>query len=117
TSFFLHGGWVHLLGNLYFLLIFGDNVEDYLGRWRYLLLILLAMIVGDALHVLMDPRSAVPVIGASGGIAGIITFYALKFPRVRLGFLFRFWWFHMPAYFALIMWVLLQFVGAWLQLA
>lgn len=121
TSFLLHGGLFHLIGNLYFLLVFGDNVEDHLGLWRYGLLLLLAALVGDALHVLADPRSVMPCVGASGGISGVIVFYALKFPRARLGFLFRFWlyfrWFHVPAWFALIGWLLLQGLLTHQQLA
>lgn len=120
TSFLLHGGVIHLVENLYFLLIFGDNVEDYLGRWRYLGLILAAAIVGDLLHIAMDPRSQDPLIGASGGIAGVITFYALKFPHVRLGvrvgFVVLFRWCMIPAWSALVLWVLLQLLGAWQQL-
>jgi len=121
TGFFLHAGLFHLIGNLYFLLVFGDNVEDHLGPWRYWLLVAAAALVGDVLHILGDPRSVVPCIGASGGISGVIAFYALKFPRARLGFLFGFWfyfrWFHMPAWFALIGWFLLQLLLAHQQLA
>jgi len=122
TSFFLHAGPIHLIGNLYFLFIFGDNVEDFLGRFRYLALIALAAFVGDVAHIAIDPRSQVPSIGASGGIAGVITFYALQFPRVRLEFLMRwgfvfFRWIRMPAWFALVLWILFQFVGAWEQVA
>jgi len=121
TSFVLHGGLLHLLSNVYFLLIFGDNVEEALGRRRYLALIALAAVVGDLLHVAMDPHSQVPCIGASGGISGIIVFYALKFPHARLGFLFRiYWafrWVRISARTALILWLLLQSLGAWQQLA
>jgi membrane associated rhomboid family serine protease/Zn-finger nucleic acid-binding protein len=120
TSFFLHGGALHLLGNLYFLLIFGDNVEDFLGRWRYALMLLAATVAGDAVHVLMDPRSMVPCIGASGGISGVIVFYALQFPRARLGFLMRYFfffrWVQIPAWGALGLWLLLQSVGLMQQI-
>jgi len=121
TSFFLHGDLFHLIGNTYFLLIFGDNVEDQLGRWRYALVVLLAALLGDLLHILADPRDMVPCIGASGGISGVIVFYALKFPQARLGFMFRWWfvfrWFYVPAWFALIGWILLQLLLAYQQLA
>ena len=121
TSFLLHGGALHLLGNLYFLLIFGDNVEDYLGRRPYATLVALAALVGDFCHVSWDPRPGIPVIGASGGIAGVITFYALRFPHARLGILLRFGalvrWLRMPAWLALVVWILLQVVGAWQQVA
>ncbi|MDQ7820543.1 MAG: rhomboid family intramembrane serine protease [Armatimonadota bacterium] len=121
TSFLLHGGIFHLLGNMYFLLVFGDNVEDVLGKVRYLALILLAAAAGDAAHIALDPRSEVPLIGASGGISGVIAFYALQFPRARLGVLFRifliyFRWVRMPAYAYVGVWILLQVVGAYLQL-
>jgi len=120
TSFFLHGGFFHLFGNLYFLLVFGDDVENFLGRVRYIILILFADVVGNLAHVAVDPHSAIPAIGASGGIAGIITFYALQFPRARLAFMFRwgfvfFRWIRMPAWFGLVLWGLYQVLGAWLQ--
>ena len=112
TSSLLHGGFFHLLGNTYFLLVFGDNVEDYLGTWRYWLMILVAMIGGHLLHIAGDPRSAVPCIGASGGISAVIVFYALKFPEARLGILFRYFvhfrWVHFPAWAGLAMWAALQ---------
>jgi membrane associated rhomboid family serine protease/Zn-finger nucleic acid-binding protein len=117
TSFFLHGGIWHLVSNLYFLIIFGDHVEDYLGRKRWLLLVLLAAIAGDFLHVMADPRDTTPCIGASGGISGLIAFYALKFPHARLGFLIRFYWVRLPAWGAFGLWVLLQCWGAYEQIA
>jgi membrane associated rhomboid family serine protease len=119
TSFFLHAGLFHLIANAYYLLVFGDNVEDYLGRLRFLGLLVAAALAGDVLHILGDPRSHVPCVGASGGISGIIVYYTLQFPEARLGLLIRYWlafkWFYFPAYFALIAWVLLQIIGAYLQ--
>lgn len=122
TSFLLHGGVFHLLGNMYFLLVFGDNVEDYLGRWRYLALILAAAFVGDLAHIAFDPRPQVPVIGASGGISGVIIFYALKYPKAQIGILWRFFfyyfrWIRMPAYAFFAFWILMQAVGAWQQVS
>jgi membrane associated rhomboid family serine protease/Zn-finger nucleic acid-binding protein len=122
TSFFLHAGLIHLIGNMYFLLVFGDNVEDFLGRFRYLGLIAVAAFVGDLVHIAADPQAQIPCIGASGGIAGVITFYALKFPHVRLGFLMRwgfiwFRWIRLPAWFVFILWILFQAIGAWEQKA
>jgi membrane associated rhomboid family serine protease len=112
TNFFLHAGVLHLIGNVYFLLIFGDNVESDLGRWQYLALLTAATLFGDLLHVLGNLQSTVPCVGASGGISGVITYYALRFPRARLGFLFRYWWYfrwiHFPAYVALLIWFALQ---------
>src|SRR6266487_3123463 len=117
TSFFLHAGVLHLAGNMYFLFVCGDDVENFLRPLRYLLLIALAAFVGDLAHIALDPRSQTPCIGASGGIAGVITFYALNFPRVRLGFLMRwgfvwFRWIRLPAWSVLVLWILFQLIGA-----
>lgn len=118
TAFFLHGGILHLAANVYFLLIFGDNVESFLRPIRYLLLIALATFVGDLAHIATDPHSEVPCIGASGGIAGIITFYVLQFPYVNLGILFR-WsrWIRLPAWSIFILWALFQAIAAIEQFA
>ena len=120
TSFFIHAGLLHLIANVYFLVVFGDNVEEYLGRWRYVFLLVAAALAGDAAHVFGDARSTIACIGASGGISGIITFYALRFPVARLGILLRYWlvfgWLYLPAWVALILWFALQFVFAFLQL-
>jgi membrane associated rhomboid family serine protease len=116
SSFFLHGGVMHLIGNLYFLLIFGSNVEDCLGRWRFLALIVSATLAGDALHVMAQPDSIVASIGASGGISGLIAFYALRFPQTRLDFLLKGWW-QVPAWAAFILWLLQQGLSAFMQLA
>jgi membrane associated rhomboid family serine protease len=120
TSFFLHAGIVHLVGNLYFLVVFGDNVEDYVGRWRYAGLILGSTLVGNAVHFFSNSFSLTPCIGASGGISGVIVFYALQFPKakighvVRFGFYFR--WIQMPAWCLLILWLLWQGFILMLQL-
>jgi len=116
TAFFLHGGILHLAGNIYFLLVFGDNVESVLRPIRYLILIALAAFVGDLAHIAVDPQSEIPSIGASGGIAGIITFYALEFPYVNLGILIRWYrWIRLPAWSVLVLWVLFQAIGAFVQ--
>jgi membrane associated rhomboid family serine protease/Zn-finger nucleic acid-binding protein len=122
TSFFLHAGFYHLLGNMYFLLIFGRHAEDFLGHWRWLLLIFAAAFVGDLLHVFADPRADLPCIGASGGISGLITFYALKFPYAKLGYLFSFnlvyfRWVRFPAWVAFLLLGAFQLVGAFEQMA
>jgi membrane associated rhomboid family serine protease len=84
-------------------------------------LLIVATFVGDVTHMMADPRSDVPSIGASGGISGVIVYYALQFPRARLGFLFRFYyrfsWIYFPAYVALIFWALLQLFQLFMQLA
>jgi membrane associated rhomboid family serine protease len=120
-SFFLHGGIFHLLSNLCFLLVFGDKVEDDLGSGRFLLLLTMATVVGDIVHIAADPDSTLPCIGASGGISGVIAYYALKFPRARLGFLF--WIFHVfrwvraPAVVLFVVWIGIQLLGTSNQLA
>ncbi|MBI4464011.1 MAG: rhomboid family intramembrane serine protease [Acidobacteria bacterium] len=120
TAFFLHGGWLHLLGNLYFLLVFGDDVEDYLGKSRYLLVLLLATATGGLLHTLGHPDSTTPVIGASAGVSGILVYYGLQYPRARLGFLiqyfFLFRWIRLRAWMYVLLWIVLQSIGALQQL-
>ena len=116
TSFFLHAGIIHLAGNMYFLLAFGHAAENFLRPLRYLVLIALAAFIGDLAHIALDPRSQIPCIGASGGIAGVITFYALNFPKMRLAFLMRwgfvwFRWIRLPAWFVFVLWFLFQIIG------
>ena len=116
TSFFLHAGIIHLAGNMYFLLAFGHAVENFLRPMRYLVLIALAAFIGDLAHLALDPRSQTPCIGASGGIAGVIIFYALNFPRMRLAFLWRLgyvWyrWIRLDAWFVFVLWILFQVIG------
>ena len=84
TSMFLHGGWLHLIGNMWFLWIFGDNVEDILGRWKYLLFYLCAASPQLSCHVVTNPYSRIPTVGASGAIAGVMGAYMLKFPHSRI---------------------------------
>lgn len=84
SSMFLHGGWMHVLGNVWFLWVFGDNVEDVLGHWPYLLFYLLSGLAGGLLHVALNANSALPAIGASGAISGVMGAYLLKFPRARI---------------------------------
>lgn len=121
TAFFLHGGTGHLLGNLYFLLVFGDNTEEFLGRRRYALLLLAATTLGNLLHGGLGGASDTPCVGSSGGISGVIAFYALQFPQARLGLLFhwlplRWTWLSLPASSALILWLAYQLLGVALQL-
>jgi len=84
TSMFLHGGWMHVLGNMWFLWIFGDNVEDLLGHAKYLLFYLLCGIAAALGQILSSPYSTVPMVGASGAIAGVMGAYLIKFPRSRV---------------------------------
>src|SRR5215813_9144766 len=93
TSMFLHGGWLHILGNMWFLWIFGDNIEDILGHGKFLIFYLLCGLAAALTHVFFNPFSRVPTVGASGAIAGIMGAYMVKFPRARivtLAFIFIF---------------------------
>jgi membrane associated rhomboid family serine protease len=84
TSMFLHGGWLHVLGNMWFLWIFGDNIEDLLGHWKYLMFYLLCGVAAAVGQVVSNPYSTVPMVGASGAIAGVMGAYLVKFPRARV---------------------------------
>jgi membrane associated rhomboid family serine protease len=117
TSFFLHGSWPHLLTSLYFLLVFGDDVEDYMGQNSYLLLLAAATVAGGALHVALNPQSNTPLMGAGAGISGLLTFYGLQYPRARIGLLLRFpimffRWIQLPAWLYVLLWTALQSLGA-----
>lgn len=121
TNFFVHGSPFHLLSNLYFLTVFGDNVEDFLGHTRFLLLLALAALAGDVLHIAFAPRPEVPCIGASGGISGVVLFYALAFPQAKLYMAYRWWlyWrvFSLPAWTLALLWLILQLLGAFEQIS
>jgi membrane associated rhomboid family serine protease/Zn-finger nucleic acid-binding protein len=116
TGFFIHAGLLHLLGNSYFLMVFGDNVEDNIGRGRYVWLILAAHLAGYTVHGLFDSDPNRFLVGASAGISGVIAYYATAFPRAKLGFLFFLVkWFHLPAWGAFVLWVIVQVFTARLQ--
>ncbi|OPX90443.1 MAG: Rhomboid protease GluP [Pelotomaculum sp. PtaB.Bin104] len=84
TAMFLHGGWFHLLSNMLYLWIFGDNVEGRMGHFKYLIFYLLTGYIATIAHVLTDPQSPVPLIGASGAIAGVLGAYLILFPRAKV---------------------------------
>jgi len=113
---FLHGGFWHLLGNMWSLYIFGDNIEDRLGSLRYLLFYLLCGLTSGLTHVLLNLNSNVPTIGASGAIAGVMGAYFMLFPKSRIltliPILFIPFFIEIPAYFFLGFWLLLQFLSA-----
>ena len=90
TSMFLHGGWSHLLGNALFFWVFGNNVEDSMGRVRFLVFYLICGLIAAGAHVALNPASAVPTVGASGAISGILGAYLVLYPRVRVKMLFYF---------------------------
>lgn len=84
TSLFIHVGWVHLIGNMLYLFIFGDNVEDLLGHFRYLIFYLAVGVCASLTHVIFDPKSMIPMVGASGAIAGVLGAYLVNFPGARV---------------------------------
>ena len=115
TSMFLHASWLHLIANMWVLWIFGDNIEDYLGHFRYILFYLFSGIAAAVTHTILNAGSRVPSVGASGAIAGVMGAYFLLYPRARvltlvpLLFFFTFWW--LPAWIVLGYWFLVQFLS------
>jgi len=120
-SMFLHGGWLHIIGNMWFLWIFGDNVEDHLGHGRFLAFYLVCGLAATVGQAVVSPMSAVPMVGASGAIAGVLGAYLVLFPwsRVKtlvfLGFLVT--WVELPAPLFLVIWFVFQFFSGALSLA
>jgi len=111
TSMFMHGGWLHLIGNMLFLWIFGNNVEDYLGRVKFIIFYLLSGIAAIALYTLFGPNSKIPLIGASGAIAGVMGAYMVLYPRARITIFFFFFiitFFKLPAKIVLGFWFIMQ---------
>ena len=112
TAMFIHGGWLHLLGNMLYLWIFGDNIEDRLGHGRYLLFYLGCGMIAALVHGFLFSESRVPCVGASGAIAGVLAAYLLFYPKARVSTLFVFFVFfrvvRLPAAVLLIIWVGLQ---------
>jgi membrane associated rhomboid family serine protease len=113
TSMFLHGGWLHLIGNMWFLWIFGDNVEDILGHGKYLLFYLLCGVAAGLVHIAFNSGSQLPTVGASGAIAGVMGAYMIKFPRSRVVTLVPIFFFlttiEIPAIVILAYWFAIQF--------
>jgi len=115
TSMFLHGGWLHLLGNMLYLWIYGDNVEDSMGHVRYLAFYFVCGAAAVAAQALSEPHSAYPIIGASGAISGVLGAYLLLFPRARVLTLvllpFFFTTLRLPAMLLLLLWFAAQLVS------
>ncbi len=116
SSMFLHGGWLHILGNMWFLWVFGNNVEDIMGHGRFLVFYLVCGLAAAAAQIAISPSSAVPMVGASGAISGVMGAYVVLYPRVRVHclvwlviFIFRV---TVPAWLMLGYWFALQVVGA-----
>ena len=112
TAMFLHGGWFHIIGNMLYLWIFGNNVEDTLGHFKFIIFYLVSGIVASLVHIVSTPDSTIPTVGASGAIAGVLGAYLLKFPHARiltlifLGFFVRI--VRIPAVYVLGFWFILQ---------
>lgn len=115
TSVFLHGGWFHLIGNMWFLWVFGNNVEDAMGHGRFVAFYLLCGGLAALAQILVQPGSPVPMVGASGAISGIMGAYLVLYPRVRVHMLIFLGFFittiTVPAYLMLLYWALLQAIG------
>ena len=115
TSMFMHGGWFHLIGNMWFLWVFGNNVEDSMGHGRFVLFYLVCGVAAAAAQTLSDPGSIVPMVGASGAISGVMGAYLVLYPRVRVHTLIFLGFFittiAVPAYVMLVYWAFLQVVG------
>jgi membrane associated rhomboid family serine protease len=120
SSMFLHGGWFHLLSNMWVLAIFGDNIEERLGSGRYLIFYLLSGVAAALLEVYIQPASSTPTIGASGAIAGVLGAYLVQFPRAKVASLvpiiFIFTIIEIPAVIFLGFWFVLQLFSGWLAL-
>jgi|TARA_B100002003_G_C14126469_1_gene541784 membrane associated rhomboid family serine protease len=112
TSMFMHGGFMHIFGNMLYLWIFGDNIEDSLGRTRFFEFYILAGLAASVLQIIVNPLSTIPNIGASGAIAGVLGAYLVTFPRAKVhcivifGFFIK--WIKLPAFFVLFFWFVLQ---------
>jgi len=115
TAMFLHGGWMHVIGNMWYLWIFGNNVEDKLGHFRFLIFYLLSGLIASLTYVATNPSSQVPMIGASGAIAGVLGAYIIRFPQARVLTLVWFGFFvrivAIPALYVLGFWFIIQLLN------
>lgn len=115
TSMFMHGGWMHIIGNMVFFWVFGNNIEDAMGHGRFAVFYLVCGVGAAAAQVAVNPSSAVPMVGASGAISGVLGGYLLLYPRVRVHVLlalgFYFTRITLPAYVMLGYWIVLQILG------
>ncbi len=121
TSMFLHGGWLHLIGNMLYLWIFGDNVEDRMGHFRYILFYLLCGLAAAGVHIITNPESDIPTVGASGAISGVLGAYMMLYPfaRVIVVIPILFFWdvVKLPALIVLGFWFVTQIFQGTLALA
>jgi rhomboid family protein len=112
TASFLHGGWLHLIGNMLYLWVFGDNVEDAMGHGRFLVFYLLCGVVAAFTQIAADPGSTVPFVGASGAISGILGAYLILYPKARVLVPIIIFPLYLPAFVLLIFWILFQVASA-----
>lgn len=120
TAMFMHGGFLHIFSNLLYLWIFGDNVEYLMGHFRFLIFYLITGLIASLAHVLMEPASTVPMIGASGAISGVLGAYFIKFPRAKVLVVIIFFFIqtvYIPAVFVLGFWFLMQLSSGFSALA
>jgi len=121
VSMFLHGGWLHLLGNMLFLFVFGRSIEDRFGHFPFLLLYLISGVAAALVQIVVSPGSRVPTIGASGAIAGVLGAYFICYPGARITTLiplfFFFWTVQVPAILLLGYWFLIQFIAGFQMLS
>ena len=121
SSVFLHGGWFHLIGNMWFLWVFGNNIEDAMGHRRFVVFYLVCGVLAALAQILTDTGSSVPLVGASGAISGIMGDYLVLYPKVRVHTLIFLGFFitrvTLPAYFMLLLWAGLQLMGSLPSLA
>jgi rhomboid family protein len=117
TSVFLHGGWWHLIGNMLFLWVFGDNIEDSMGHWRFLFFYLLCGAAAGLTQAVAAPEVQQPTVGASGAVAGVLGAYIVLHPRVKILVLAMNWLpLSIPAYLMLAIWFGLQLLNGWLDI-
>lgn len=116
SSMFMHGGWMHIIGNMWFLWVFGDNVEDAMGSMRFLVFYLLCGLAAAGAQVLSNTGSTIPMVGASGAIGGVMGAYIMLYPKVKVHmaviFIFIFTTFRVPAIAMLGYWIVVQLLGA-----
>ncbi len=116
TSMFMHGGVLHIVGNMLYLYIFGNNVEDSMGSRRFFVFYLLCGLLASFAQIFMNPDSQIPNLGASGAIAGVLGAYMVLYPRERIGVLLGYMFVRLPAIFVLLSWFVLQLFSGFLSL-
>jgi membrane associated rhomboid family serine protease len=118
TNMFLHGGWMHLIGNMLFLWVFADNIEAVVGKWRFILFYFGGGIFASLIHLLFNLHSAIPAIGASGAISAVLGAYIVMFPasKVKVWVLYLFRSFYIPAIYFLGFWAIQQFFNGFISI-